>query len=189
MKRNDFVPAMFEEIKETMAAINKKLQQEKPDEKEPQKEISRQLLEFIYQSIHKSVRENISVSEQSTRKQLNQLTQDTKDLEQRITEMTGQYKKRRLIFRKLVVWQSVAAVLFLLGIGLFVNNRQLRDNDLKFKFIQAQGGINSNGLSYLDTVFHVNRNELVIEKIKKKVEVGEKESLKKADDISCFLLD
>ncbi|MFA9370453.1 MAG: hypothetical protein ACERIH_01985, partial [Labilibaculum antarcticum] len=82
-------------------------------------------------------------------------------------------------FRKLVVWQSVAAVLFLVGFGLFVNNRQLRDNDLKFKFIQAQGGINSNGLSYLDTVFHVNKNELVIEKIKEKVEAGEKDSLKK----------
>ena len=169
MKKDDFVPAMFEEIKETMAAINKKLQQEKPDEKEPQKVISRQLLEFIYQSIHKSVRENISVAEQSTRKQLNQLTQGTKDLEQRITEMTGQYKKRRLIFRKLIVWQSIAAVLLLLTIGLLINNRQLRDNDLKFKFIQAQGGINSNGLSYLDTVFHLNRNELVIEKVKVKV--------------------
>ncbi len=70
MKKDDFVPAMFEEIKEIMVAINKKLQQEKPDEKEPQKVIPRQLLEFIYQSIHKSVHENISVSEQSTRKRL-----------------------------------------------------------------------------------------------------------------------
>ncbi|MFA9371477.1 MAG: hypothetical protein ACERIH_07175 [Labilibaculum antarcticum] len=170
MKKDDFVPAMFEEIKETMAAINKKLQQEKPDEKEHQKVISRQLLEFIYQSIHKSVRENISVSEQSTRKQLNQLTQDTKDLEQRITEMTGQYKKRRLIFRKLVVWQSVAAVLFLVGIGLFVNNRQLRDNDLKFKYIQSCEGIDSKNLAKLDTIFHVNRDELKVERIREIVE-------------------
>jgi hypothetical protein len=169
MGKNDFVAAMFEEIKETMAAINKKLELEKPADKEPKRVIPKQFWEFVHESINKSVHEHISVSEQSIRKQLNQLTQDTKDLEQSVTEMTGEYKKRRMIFRKLVVWQSITVILFLGGIGLFVNNRQMRDNDLKFKYIQSQGGINSKGLLKLDTVFNMKRDELRNEKIKKMV--------------------
>ncbi len=179
MKKNDFVPAMFEEIKESLELIQKKIEEEKPAEREAQKMIPRQLLEFIYQSIDKSIQQKISLSDQSALKQFNQLIQETKELEQRIKELSDQNKKRSLMFRKLVVWQSIAAVLFLGGIGLFVNNQQLKDNDLKFKYIQSQGGVDSKGLLKLDTVFHVNRNELVIEKIKEKVEAGEKESLKK----------
>jgi hypothetical protein len=34
-----------------------------------------------------------------------------------------------------------------------------------------------NGFSYLDTVFYLNRNELLIEKIKEKVDTIEKEAL------------
>lgn len=57
--------------------------------------------------------------------------------------------------------------------GLFINNRQLRGNDLKFKYIQNQAGINANGLLKLDTVFHVNRDEAMIERIQEIVKIIE----------------
>ncbi|MBI9059093.1 MAG: hypothetical protein JEZ01_15120 [Labilibaculum sp.] len=161
MKRNDFVSAMFEEIKESLALIQEKMEANKPTEKEAQKMIPRQLLEFIYQSIQ----QKFSLSDQSISRQFKELTQETQELKQKITELNEQNKKRKLMFRKLVVWQSIAAVLLLLTIGLFLNNRRLRDNDLKFKYIQYQAGINANGLLKLDTIFHVNRDEKVIERI------------------------
>nr|WP_320117458.1 hypothetical protein [uncultured Marinifilum sp.] len=169
MKRNDFVSAMFEEIKEKLVLIQEKIEQDKSAEKEAQKMIPRQLLEFIYQSIDKSIQQKFSLSDQSTTRQFNQLTQETQELKQKIRELSEQNKKRKLMFRKLVVWQSIAAVLLLLTIGLFLNNRLLRDNDLKFKYIQNQGGINSRGLLKLDTIFNVNRDEKVIERIQEAV--------------------
>lgn len=169
MKRNDFVSAMFEEIKEKLVLIQEKIEQDKSAEKEAQKMIPRQLLEFIYQSIDNSIQQKFSLSDQSTTRQFNQLTQETQELKQKIRELSEQNKKRKLMFRKLVVWQSIAAVLLLLTIGLFLNNRLLRDNDLKFKYIQNQGGINSRGLFKLDTIFNVNRDEKVIERIQEAV--------------------
>ncbi|MGQ1911189.1 hypothetical protein ACT3CE_15565 [Marinifilum sp. RC60d5] len=38
-----------------------------------------------------------------------------------------------------------------------MNNRQVSDNDLKFKYIQNQGGVTSRVLLKLDTIFNVNR--------------------------------
>ena len=169
MKRNDFVSAMFEEIKEKLVLIQEKIEQDKSAEKEAQKMIPRQLLEFIYQSIDNSIQQKFSLSDQSTTRQFNQLTQETQELKQKIRELSEQNKKRKLMCRKLVVWQSIAAVLLLLTIGLFLNNRLLRDNDLKFKYIQNQGGINSRGLFKLDTIFNVNRDEKVIERIQEAV--------------------
>ncbi len=52
MGKSDFVTAMFEEIKEAMAVINKKLELEKSVDKEQKKVIPRQFLEFVHESIN-----------------------------------------------------------------------------------------------------------------------------------------
>ncbi len=43
-------------------------------------------------------------------------------------------------------------------IGLYVNNKQLKDNDLKFRYIEACGGGDSEGLLVLESVFDINSN-------------------------------
>lgn len=169
MEKNDFVAEMFEEIKESMIAINKKLELEKPTEKESKKAIQKQFLEFVSQSIYKSIRENILVMDQSSKGQLSELKLNSERLDRSIKEMIKQYKTRRLIFQKLIVWQVISAFLAVIGVFLLVNNQQMRDSDLKFKYIQTCGGINTKDLSKLDTIFHVNRDEMIIEKMRERV--------------------
>lgn len=169
MENNDFVAEMFEEIKESMLAINKKLELKRPIEKEPKKAIQRQFLEFVSQTISKSIRENILVMNQSSKGQLNELKLNSERLDRSIKEMIKQFKNRGLIFRKLIAWQVMSVFLAMIGIILFVNNQQMKDNDLKFKYIQTCGGINTKDLSKLDTIFHVNRDEMMINRIEKMV--------------------
>ena len=170
MKKNDFVTAIFEEIKESLLAINKKLDSGQEEKEKPKVIIPKEMIKFLYQSIDSSVSKHFSRIYDSNHRQFINFIQDLKSLERKIDELTEIQRKRKLIFRKLVVWQSVFAFLLIMGLVLFVSNRQLRDNDLKFRYIKACGGINSKRLLELDTLFHVNRDELVIEKMRNRLE-------------------
>ena len=162
MRKNDFVTAIFEEIKESLLAINSKLENGQSGNEKCKIVIPKEFKEFLYRSIDRSIRENVS--------RLDHLSQDQlRDLNQSVKELTKVQRKRRLIFRKLIFWQSTSAFLLIVGLVLFMHNRQLRDNDLKFRYIEACGGIDSRKLLELDTVFHAKRDEYVIKKIKERV--------------------
>ncbi|WP_282126372.1 hypothetical protein [Marinifilum flexuosum] len=169
MKKNDFVTAIFEEIKESLLAIDSKLENGQAGNDKHKIVIPKELVEFLNRSIDQSVSENISRLNLSSQDQFRDLNQKLGGLIHSVKELTKVRRKRKLIFRKLVVWQSISALLLMIGLTLFIHNRQLSDNALKFRYIEACGGIDSKKLLKLDTVFHVNRDELVIEKMKNRL--------------------
>lgn len=168
MRKNDFITAIFEEIKESLLVIDGKLENGQSGDEKRKIVIPKELVEFLNRSIDQSVRENISRLNLSSQDQFRDLNQKLGGLIHSVKELTKVRRKRKLIFRKLVVWQSISALLLMIGLTLFIHNRQLSDNALKFRYIEACGGIDSKKLLKLDTVFHVNRDELVIEKMKNK---------------------
>lgn len=54
------------------------------------------------------------------------------------------------------------------------HNSQLRDNDLKYRYINMQGEANPENLLKLETVFTYNRNKDSIAVIRKRVETYER---------------
>lgn len=169
MRKNDFITAIFEEIKESLLAIDGKLENGQSGNEKRKIVIPKEFIEFLNRSIDQSIRDNVSSLNHSSQDQTSDLNQKLEGLSQNVKELTKVQRKRRLIFRKLVVWQSISAFLLIIGLALFIHNKQLRDNDLKFRYIEACGGIDSEKLLKLDTLFHVKRDEYVIKKIKKRV--------------------
>lgn len=170
MRKNDFVTVIFEEIKESLLAIDSKLENGQAGNEKRKIVIPKEFIEFLNRSIDQSVREYISSLNHSSQDQFRDLNQKLGGLSQNVKELTKVQRKRRMLFRKLIAWQFITAFLLIIGSVLFVHNRQLRDNDLKFRYIQNREGINSMGLRQLDTVFHVKRDELVIEKMRNRLE-------------------
>ena len=68
------------------------------------------------------------------------------------------------------IWQSI-------------RNGQLRDNDLKYRYINMQGEANPENLLNLETVFTYNRNEDSIVTIRKRVETYERLVKEQAEKI------
>jgi hypothetical protein len=173
MRKNDFITAIFEEIKESLHAIDGKLENGQSGNEKRKIVIPKEFIEYLNRSIDQSIRDNVSSLNHSSQDQTSDLNQKLEGLSQNVKELTKVQRKRRLLFRKLVVWQSIFAILLIVGLVLFVNSRQLRDNDLKFRYIEACGGIDSKRLLKLDSLFHVNRDELAIEKIRNGLEDNE----------------
>ena len=75
------------------------------------------------------------------------------------------------------LWQVVmiAAILLLLVCNAyqFKRNRNLSDNDLKYRLVKMYGGISGNELDTLEVVFHRDRDKTVIRNIRNKVEAFE----------------
>jgi len=57
--------------------------------------------------------------------------------------------------------------------GLMIQNSRLADNDLKYRYINSLQGIDSKGLRYMETVFHIKRDKEFINDIRKAVEAYE----------------
>lgn len=169
MRQNDFITAIFEEIKESLLVIKGKLENGQSENEKRKIVIPKELIEFLNRSIDRSIRENVSRLNHLSQDQFRDLNLKLEGLSQSVKELTKVQRKRRLLFRKLVVWQLLSAILLIVGLVLFVNSRKLRDNDLKFRYIQNQGGVNYRGLQKLDTIFHVYRDERLINKIEKSV--------------------
>lgn len=72
------------------------------------------------------------------------------------------------------LWQVVmlGIIMFLLVSNAyqFKRNRNLSDNDLKYRLIKMYGGISTNELDTLEVVFHRDRDKTVIRNIRNEVE-------------------
>jgi hypothetical protein len=169
MRKNDFITAIFEEIKESLIVINGKLENGQPEHEKRKIVIPKELIEFLNRSIDQSIRENVSRLNHSSQDQFRDLNQKLEGLSQNVKELTKVQRKRRLLFRKLIAWQSLSAFLLIAGLVLFLHNKQLKNNDLKYRYIEACRGVDSGSLLELDTLFNVNRGELVIEEMKNKL--------------------
>jgi len=77
-------------------------------------------------------------------------------------------------------------ILVLLGgnIWQFNGNSQLKDNDLKYRYIKSLDGINSKNLYKLENIFHYDRDKKLMKGIRKEVEDYEskiRETVKKIE--------
>jgi len=62
-------------------------------------------------------------------------------------------------------------------------NSQLKDNDLKYRYIKSTNGINPANLNMLEDVFYYQRDKKLIREIRQKVEGYEREVQKAAEEI------
>ncbi len=76
-------------------------------------------------------------------------------------------------------------ILFSLGGNIWQLNRnsQLKDNDLKYRYIKSTNGINPANLNMLEDVFYYQRDKNKIGEIRQKVEEYERKVQKAADEI------
>ena len=63
------------------------------------------------------------------------------------------------------------------------NNNQLKDNDLKYRYIKMEGKASSQDLFWLETIFTYNRNRDSISVIREQVETYERVVKKQAEEI------
>lgn len=92
-------------------------------------------------------------------------------------------------------FKNSKAAITMITIGLFIllsvagnvwqstRNSQLRDNDLKYRYINMQGEANPENLLKLETVFTYNRNNDTIAVIRKRVETYERLVKEQAEKI------
>ncbi|HEY5590180.1 MAG TPA: hypothetical protein VIK55_04100 [Paludibacter sp.] len=79
------------------------------------------------------------------------------------------------------------ALLILLSLGgniwQFRRISQLKDNDLKYRYIKSTNGINSENLYKLENIFHYDRDKKLIKKIRQDVEDHERKIRETAEGI------
>jgi len=74
-------------------------------------------------------------------------------------------------------------VLFGANIWQFNRNGQLKDNDLKYRYIKSLNGINSANLYKLENIFHYDRDKKLMKEIRQNVENWEKTIQKTAEKV------
>jgi hypothetical protein len=194
MNDNSFISAMFEEIKKKVSVIEKKLEQqnispakaESPAETEKKdKTITTSDLLVLMQKII------IHCTQREFQQILPQLKDSNKELLERISDLQSNFQKEEshpkiwkkdTLINNLKLWKIssiiiVASLLFCVII-VKIENSKLTDNDLKFRYINSIHSIDSNGLQNIETIFHTNRDEELINNIRKNVEKYESKAKK-----------
>jgi len=180
MTKSDMITTMFEDIKEMIATMDKKIdhlspQEERKDvsnvkeENEPKKE-KRLTIGELFNHITSRVDENMrtftdkieretSLVISSSYKQMNQFDDST-------NKLMGYYRKRRSLISKIIGFQVAFALSTIFNIYLLNENQRLKDNDLMLKYLKATNRLDMKLSNKLDTIFHVHRNEEAIDFIK-----------------------
>ncbi len=198
MKSNAIISEMYEEIKSRLVAIEKNLngQNSRPKviDEERRLKNNRAAIESVLQqinnhlfSIHSGIGK-VPVAMQESQKLV------LSRLEKVQATITGQEKERTVRHHHVFDFKSfkivlafVILVFVLLGaitgnIYQYKFNLKMKDNDLKYRYIQMQGGINITDLSTLEDIFQDHRNKKLINKIREEVGDFEKEARKKAEE-------
>lgn len=180
---------MFEEIKNKISVIEKKLGQENTPTAQTkhlqQKEANDNTI--TSDELFKLLQKTIIVSNQKELQQiLPQLKNLNKEVLDRIEDLHSNLKNLKCYPRKikkpngtmnLKLWKIfsiiICTLLLFAALALHFENSRLTDNDLKFRYIHSMHGINSIDLQNLKTIFHVNRDEEVIKRIRNIIEKSE----------------
>ena len=185
MKDISFISAMFEEIKSKISVIEKKLDENytiltqpgSSDKEEKGKPITaEELLRFVQKTI-------IFSTQKELQKALPQFQNSKKELLDNINDLRFGLKNLKCyrnknnensVINNFKFWRIIsiiASILFLsYTMVLKIENNKLKDNDLKFRFIYMNQGIDSACLQNLETIFHINRDRELIKSIREDVE-------------------
>jgi len=83
----------------------------------------------------------------------------------------------------IIAMSFLILVLFGGNIWQFNGNSQLKDNDLKYRYIKSLNGINSANLYKLENIFHYDRDKKLMKGIRQNVENWEKTIQKTAEKV------
>lgn len=185
MKENSFISAMFEEIKSKISVIEKKLENHntlpshpgtatKKDEKGKAitaEELLRLVQKTIIYSTQKELQHAIPQLQNSKNEILdgiNELRISLKNLKCSRIKIKNDFGISNLKLWKICSIVASAILLFCI-IELKIENLRLADNDLKFRYIYWNQGIDSTGLHNLETIFHVSKDKELIKNIRQGV--------------------
>lgn len=186
---NLMLTEMFEEIKSLLVSIEKKLDTEAskssrsdPDnERRPQTtqpKVDLQKLEQIFKAIYAYLQNSdykTSETNQSIRDSEKRILSQLQDIKYSINTQ----EKERIVrhqhsvdLKSIKVVVTIAALTALLLASLFGNfkqsetNSRMADNDLKYRYIKSQNGINSEKLKKLEKAFEYPKDKKMINAIK-----------------------
>ena len=177
--------SMFEEIKKENAAIIKELSKPEPTvvsnySKEYDSKIE-QLLVQVQTQIQKNNKEH-RTDEQA---KFDQTYQTLLSIDEHVKAIKRQQTLDKVIPLKniffVIAMAVVVLVISILYVGQLNYNRQLKDNDLKYRNILMQGGIDANALYQLENSFGINRNKKQIKQIRNQVEAYEQAVIRQAE--------
>jgi len=200
------ISVMFEEIKGSLASIDKRLNErltakENPSSPgtvtEPKSDAKtntvkpEQLLRLIATYMQNSdqkignISDTVMQSEKHVLSQINELKQiavsqkpDSKVLHYHSIE----WKSSKVVIT--IVCLSVLLLASLFGnIHQFEVNSRMSDNDLKYRYIKSTNGIGGGNLNKLEDIFQYNRDKKLIREIHQKVEEYEMELNKTAEKL------
>lgn len=193
---NLMLTEMFEEIKSLLVSIEKKLDAEasknsksNPDiERRPQTtqpKVDFQKLEQIFKAIYAYLQNSdykTSETNQSIRDSEKRILSQLQDIKYSINTQ----EKERIVrhqhsvdLKSIKVVVTIAALTALLLASLFGNikqsetNSRMADNDLKYRYIKSQNGINSVNLKKLEKAFQYPKNTSLINEFKAEVKKRE----------------
>jgi len=185
MKENSFISAMFEEIKSKISAIEKKLEKDEtppshpgPATKKDEKGkaiTAEELLRLVQKTIIYSTQKELQHAIPQLQNSKNEILDGINEL--RISLKNLKCSRKKIIkdfgISSLKLWNIgliIVSVLFLFCMAaLKIENSRLADNDLKFRYIYWNQGIDSTGLHNLETIFHVSKDKELIKNIRQGV--------------------
>ena len=169
MSNNSLITAMFEEIKGRLSTIEKEMKKDNTNQS-PTGDTSKQEEQPKSISAHdflKSIQQIVEISSQKDSVKTKSEIQSTKsDLANRIEQLRASIeslkcyptkKKKNLATNELKIWKigsitGLALLFFCIG-ALMIQNSRLKDNDLKYRYINSLQGIDSTGLRNLERYF------------------------------------
>jgi hypothetical protein len=190
---NSMVSVMFEEIKDLLTSIDKKLNErvtvkENPSPAETKTESKtgdktnavkpEQLLRLIAANMQNSEQKIGKVSE-SVRESEKHVLSHMEDLKRITISQKPDSKVRHyhiidLRSSKVVITIVCLSVLLLTSlfgnVQQFIVNSRMTDNDLKYRYIKSTNGIDPENLNMLENVFSYQRDKNKIREIRQKVE-------------------
>ena len=199
MKSNAIISEMFEEIKSRLVAIEKKLdgQENRPQviDEESKLKNNRTAIESVLKQISAYLSTIHSEATEIPRKIQQSQQKILSNLEQVQATVTEQEKERTVRHHHIIDLKSskvvvAFVVLSLALVGAITGNvyqykriGQMKDNDLMYRYIKVQNGINSKNLSNLEDIFHYHRDEQLINKIREEVVEFEKKVKEQAEEL------
>lgn len=186
MSNNSLITAMFEEIKGRLSTIEKVMKKENTNQKPSgdaskqevrQKSISaREFLKSIQQIVETLSQKDFDKMKSDIQCAITDLANSIEQLKSSIESLKcfPKKKKKNLALSELRIWKigsitGLVLLFFCIGV-LMVQNSRLKDNDLKYRYINSLQRIDSASLRNLETVFHVNRDKKFINEIREAVE-------------------
>lgn len=187
---------MFEEIKSKISVIEKKLEKDEippshPDPATKKDEKGKaitpeELLRLVQKTIIYSTQKELQHAIPQLQNSKNEILDGINEIRISLKNLKCSRKKIKKDFgiSSMKLWNIgliiVSVLLLFCMAALIIENSRLADNDLKFRYIYWNQGIDSTGLHNLETIFHVSKDKELIKNIRQGVveyELGAKHDL------------